>query len=250
MRALIHRLIGKGYPVFNPLWKSYYPLHRSKPIHHPLADDAGEDVFGEIYRNNLWDCSESRSGVGSTMWQTAPIRRALPKIVARFGLRTMLDAPCGDFNWMRHVDLDADYIGGELVPDIVSDLQARYSGPRRRFMVLDITKGPLPDADLWMCRDVLFHLTNRDAMAVLRQFAQSDIRYFLSTTYPYLPANMDLERSGGFRTINLRKAPFCLPAPIATYDDFVAPYTPRVLGLWTRDQVREALSAGEANAQA
>jgi hypothetical protein len=143
---------------------------------------------------------------------------------------------------MRRVRFgDVEYIGADVVPDLVANLQQEHSGPNRKFIVADITKDDLPDVDLWICRDVLFHLTNADATSALRQFASSQIPYLLTTTYPYLRQNVDLERSGGFRTINLRAAPFNLPPPVATYDDFVAPYTPRLLGLWSREQVRSAL---------
>jgi hypothetical protein len=240
---MISKVMGWGYPAFNPLWKAYYPLHRRNAIVHPPEEVEGdEDVFVQIYRNRSWFVTESVSGMGSTMQQTAPLRRALPRLVAKYGVKTFFDAPCGDFHWMQSVDLgDVDYIGADLVPELIAENSAKHSRPGRRFEVHDIVNTPPPAADLWMCRDVLFHLTNADAIAVLRQFATSQVRFLLSTTYPYLPANVDLERNGGFRTINLCKPPFNLPRPIEQIDDFVAPYTPRVLGLWSREQVARAL---------
>ena len=39
-------------------------------------------------------------------------------------VRRLLDAPCGDHNWMRHVDLDGiQYLGMDLVEDIVKHNQ-------------------------------------------------------------------------------------------------------------------------------
>ncbi len=43
-------------------------------------------------------------------------------------------------------------------------------------------EGPLPKADLWLCRDVLFHLPNKDVITVLANFANSEIPYLLTTT--------------------------------------------------------------------
>src|SRR4051812_27850000 len=62
-------------------------------------------VFSDIYRNNSWGDAESVSGRGSTLARTEVIRRSLPGLLESVGARSLLDAPCGDFNWMRHVEL-------------------------------------------------------------------------------------------------------------------------------------------------
>jgi hypothetical protein len=88
-------------------------------------------------------------------------------------------------------------------------------------------------ADLWLCRDVLAHLRNADAVAVLRNFIASDIPYLATKTYDLVTVNSDT-RPGEFRYINLvsrairaAKAPF--PAP------------PGYLRLWSRDDIKRAL---------
>src|SRR5579885_1138281 len=63
------------------------------------------EIFSEIYRSNQWGASESVSGLGSELSATERVREELPKIVREFGVRSMLDIPCGDFHWMRQVDL-------------------------------------------------------------------------------------------------------------------------------------------------
>ena len=62
-------------------------------------------VFDKIYEKNTWGSEESRSGPGSTEKQTRRIREALPTILNNFGIKSMLDLPCGDWNWMKDVDL-------------------------------------------------------------------------------------------------------------------------------------------------
>ena len=74
-------------------------------------------MFRDIYRRHHWAGSESASGAGAGVDQTAEIRRALPALLAELGVATLLDLPCGDYGWMRTVDPPvARYIGADLLP--------------------------------------------------------------------------------------------------------------------------------------
>ena len=199
-------------------------------------------VFSEIYADNLWNDAESRSGPGSTMAYTAGIRAALERIVVERRIGVFLDAPCGDFHWMRAVPLPAAtrYIGGDIVPDLVADLTRKYGDDRHAFQALDITRGPLPDADIWMCRDCFFHLSYADIARALQNFAAANIPLLLLTSHIPPPdgryENHDIV-TGDARPIDLRAEPFGFPEPVERFDDWVAPFSPREMGLWTREQV-------------
>lgn len=214
---------------------------RTGVVHQPLRASVSTDTFSDIYNTNYWGSQESVSGQGSTLNYTAPLRRALPQLLAQFGVKSILDAPCGDFNWMKHVELDGvHYTGGDVVPELVSKLQAEFGTNARSFIRCDIINGPIPKADLWICRDVLFHFRYREIIKVLKLAANSDIKYLLTTTYSYFDENVDLDRTGGFRVINLQRPPFCLPKPLIRIDDFVVPAIPRYLALWSREQIAKA----------
>jgi hypothetical protein len=43
------------------------------------------------------------SGPGSTVEETEGVRTALPVLINTFGIRSIIDVPCGDFNYMRAV---------------------------------------------------------------------------------------------------------------------------------------------------
>jgi hypothetical protein len=155
-----------------------------------------------------------------------------------------LDAPCGDFNWMSQVRMPpgTSYVGADIVPSLIDALNASHGNEEnRRFQVLDIVKGPIPPADVWLCRDVLFHLPTDDVLSVLHNFAKSEVSFLLTTTYDFEKVNRDT-RPGGFRYINLLEKPFCLQKPRMKIPDFVAPAPPRYLGLWSREEVSETLS--------
>jgi len=229
--------------VFNPPWSIIYPfLYREdKYVGSEYVDR--QEAFRTIFEENRWGSSESRSGCGSTVTYTKPLRKSLERLLKVSNVKIFLDAPCGDFNWMQYVSLPdgTRYIGGDIVDSLIHNLQQSHGGKKYSFQTIDIVEGPLPAADLWLCRDVLFHLSNQDIHKVLTNFSLSSIPHILNTTYNFVRRNEDV-RAGGFRFINLRQPPFMLPPPLSMTPDFIAPEPPRYLGLWSREQVRKALT--------
>jgi hypothetical protein len=210
-----------------------------------LDGRSAASAFTEIYRNNLWGNPESKSGSGSTLAYTANLRAHLPTIYARFGIKTVLDAPCGDFNWMQHVPLSPDmqYLGGDIVAPLIERLTRNYQNAQRRFMVLDITTDALPAADLWICRDCLFHLSNADVVRALENFVRSDVKYLLTSTHAHQgdAVNRDIP-TGSFRLIDLFAEPFAFPREVHDcVDDFLQPDPHRQMCLWDKAQVARAL---------
>lgn len=191
--------------------------------------DRSAEVFGRIWRVNLWGDAETRSGPGSTLVQTTRIRAALPDLLRRLGVEVLLDAPCGDFNWLRAVDLgDVEYVGVDVVPEIV-EANRRAFGDRARFVLADLTDAPpLPRADLVICRELLGHFPFADALAALRAFRASGSARILTTTFPGHPRNRE-GSLGGFRPLNLRLPPFSFPEPEETVAEN---YPGKALGLW------------------
>lgn len=218
----------------------------------PPAGGPAEELFTWIFRTNHWNSPESRSGPGAELGQTEAVRAGLFRIIAAYGVRTVVDAGCGDFNWMRHVvaasDLDS-YVGIELVPDLVRLNRARYGGPPVSFRQGDITRDALTGGDLVICRDCLVHLSNADCLAFLTNLAASGSEYLLSTTYPAELINRDT-RDGHWRPINLTRPPFLLPPPIEFIDtEFTAGgrYHPgNGLGLWKIASIVERLTSPSA----
>src|SRR5215208_724486 len=145
--------------MLHDLRKPVYPLINAAEI------DASSDqrrVFDSIYKAELWGCAESKSGYGSTLAFTEQLRKDLRDLVQSYGITSLLDAPCGDFNWMRHTELPGGlrYIGGDIVKELVHELSLKHENGRRTFLELDISRDELPEVDLWLCRDCLFHLSN------------------------------------------------------------------------------------------
>jgi hypothetical protein len=206
--------------------------NRIKPADYHKRNTSSEHArtFKQIYRNNLWQNSESRSGPGSTLERTEALRRELPATLTRLGVRTLVDAPCGDCNWRQHVEIDLDaYIGVDIVPALIEENRRRYSRPNWRFEVADLINDPLPPGDAVLCRDALIHLSLADIGRALSNIRRSGAKYLLATSHETISVNTDIT-TGGWRSVNLMLAPFNLPVPLTRIVENTQ--TGKILGVW------------------
>src|SRR3989440_2607574 len=132
---------------------------RFRSIGQALARrDAGE-IFTDIYRTREWADSESVSGRGSTLARTRVVRETLPPLLKGVGARSLFDAACGDFNWMRHVELGGvEYTGADIVPELVGRNRELYGGEGGALVHLHNTGDREPQAAADQARDGVHHL--------------------------------------------------------------------------------------------
>jgi hypothetical protein len=176
---------------------------------------------------------------------TANLRQRLPQLLKDFSIKSMYDAPCGDFSWMNLVIKQSDitYYGADVVPAMIDTIRRQYGTAKVNFRVADITSDQFPKVDLWFCRDCLFHFSNRDITLALRNFLSSGTPLVLTTTHLNTPMfeNVDI-RTGGNRNIDLFSAPYFFPQEVlARIPDWVEPWPAREMCLWTREQVARAV---------
>ena len=207
------------------------------------AISSAEAVFRDIYRRNHWAGTASPSGAGASPDQTAHLRRTLPEVLRHLAVGRLLDLPCGDYSWMRLVDLPvASYIGGDLLPELVRPLQSAHGNSQRRFVVLDLLADELPGADLLLCRDCLVHLSFGDIRRAMANVLRADIRYLLTTTFPTTERNEDIV-TGDWRPLNLERAPFEFPTPAAVLNEHCTEgggaFADKSLGRWRADELRD-----------
>jgi SAM-dependent methyltransferase len=202
----------------------------------PLMLKSNKKVFSEIYLNGAWNDSESRSGRGSRMDRTVVLRAQLPGLIEQLQVKSILDAPCGDFNWMRDVQLNVDkYIGADIVEELILKNQNIYAGRNREFIVMDILKDRIPRSDLILCRDCLVHFSFHAIERALQNFRESGSVFLLATTFPELRANRDI-CTGDWRPINLQLPPFNFPEPLKLITEnnreMKGTCSDKSLGLW------------------
>lgn len=203
-----------------------------------------KDIFNLIYENRYWKTDESVSGWGSSMEITKVLRPKLEKLLRDLAVKSFLDVPCGDFNWMKAVDFGATkYIGGDIVAPLVNDLTAKYGSSDRSFIVLDLISDRLPDVDMIFIRDCLIHLENDLVMKALTNIANSSIKYAVITHAPFISTNMNID-TGHFRNINLTKPPFSLPKPMQILDEGCKdPLSfDKSLGVWSVEDIKAVLT--------
>lgn len=180
------------------------------------------EVFHEIFRNNSWNIAEgftSKSGPGSEVEQTGVLLEKLPEIFRRLGIRSFLDVPCGDFNWLHRLDWSIiRYIGGDIVPELVTRNQRLYANRNVVFRTVDLVKDSLPDADMLFCRDCLVHFSFEDIKKTIHNIRKSRIKYFMVTTFPEETINQDII-TGGWRPLNMTLPPFTFPEPLVLVNE-------------------------------
>ena len=75
-----------------------------------------QERFEKIYNENYWESNESRSGLGSEIKNTKEVLRAINQIIKQYNIKSIIDIPCGDFNWMSSLDMkNINYKGFDIV---------------------------------------------------------------------------------------------------------------------------------------
>ena len=225
--------IKKNYPWLVPIYSRLYWNLILRPRWRRLGI-AG--VFAQHFHRNGWAGTESVSGRGSSLAATELLRAALPALLRQYGVRTLLDIPCGDGHWMHCLELDLDlYLGADIVPELVErNRRERGETACRKFFHLDLTRGPLPQVDLVFCRDCLPHLSFAHLRQALSAVKASGSHYLLTTTYCESGPNRDIV-SGEWRELNLQAPPFNFSPPMAVIaEGSVDPFgfRDKVMALW------------------
>lgn len=182
-----------------------------------------KDRFTYIYTSHYWPSKESVSGPGSEIENTKNIRKELIKLIHKYNIKSFLDIPCGDFNWIKNIiNKNIQYTGGDIVKELINQNNKKFSQPNVQFIEIDIIKDKLPSADILLCRDCLIHFSYENIKKFLNNFVNSEIDYILITSYESSKNNSEKNyeiNDGDFRPLFLMKHPFNLPAPLAKIID-------------------------------
>jgi hypothetical protein len=163
---------------------------------------------------------ETPCGQGSRLVNTADMRPALQALLIKYGIDSIDDCGCGDFNWVKQLNLGGiDYIGYDVVD------RRRYDLP---FEVKDIIRDELAECALIICKDVFIHWTNEMIQAALSNF-RDYTNYLFAETTPGIDNSLRDLSAGGFSRVNLEGLPFNLGTPMEIIQD---PTFRRVYGWW------------------
>lgn len=152
---------------------------------------------------------ETYSGNGSLLKNTENLIISLSRFIKEKNIKSIVDAPCGDFNYMKEVDLSGvEYTGYDVSPNAI-EMCRKYEKENIRFKVADITKDKLPKCDLVICKDLFIHLSYDDIKLILENIKDSGCKYFGTSRYEKGQyANTDKQTSESARTIEITTDPF------------------------------------------
>lgn len=220
--------------MFNKLKKIIRRLKYKKA----LASDSIENRFSNIYKYKLWFSNkESESGAGSTLKATENVREILPRLLSEINAKNLVDIGCGDFYWMKEVQLPCDYMGIDIVRSIIDKNTKLYSNANIKFVQGNMVDGSLPEeADVVLCREVIFHLSYSDSTKLIDNVVKSNARYLIVTSDTAVKENKDI-RTGDYRGLNLNLPPYKFPEAKAIIEDSGVSST-RYLGLWEIKSLR------------
>jgi hypothetical protein len=211
-----------------------------------------KNIFSTIYDTYGFGGEESRSGPGSTLDETEKIREKIKNLIKYKDIKSVVDIPCGDFNWMKEiVDSFELYHGGDIVPKCIEENTKKYGSDKISFSVIDLMGSQIPQCDLLIVRDVIGHYPIEDGKKIVENILNSNCKYLLSTSWYNVIDNQYHKKHinkgadyGRFYPVNLMSSPFNFPEPeiIIEEDVQVEDFNKgnrKVLGFWNLEDLRK-----------
>lgn len=174
-------------------------------------------AFSRIYQTREWGTDENgfgSSGEGSNPWNARYYIDFLQQFIAEQKIKTVVDLGCGDWQIGSSIDWSGvQYMGFDVVGRVLKNNQKKFAAPNIQFFKADGTKISLPKADLFLCKEVLQHLSLEDAQKILAQCSRFKYCILVNDVDPrtLTAENVDIP-NGSFHFLDLTKPPFNLPA--------------------------------------
>ena len=193
------------------------PSPKSRPSVPDYVAHNQKSLFTYIYEKNIWaGGEETYSGSGSTLSRTKNIRKELPKLFKKLNIKSLIDAPCGDLNWIKELlPLLDHYIGIDIVEPLIA--ANRKTVPYHNFVCADLRFVTMPKVDAILCKDLFLHIPYEDIFSVIRRCKESASTYLITNSYEDIDRNQDVDmyqKPFPFRFLNLELPPFSFPKPL------------------------------------
>ncbi|MDW5298899.1 MAG: class I SAM-dependent methyltransferase [Sedimentibacter sp.] len=180
-----------------------------------------EEIFTNIYERQLWGKNiygdKYCSGPGTMDNKVENYITVLKEFIEENQIKDIFEIGCGDFTIMSKVlkNFKGNYIGSDIVNNVVEYLSSKYSSKHLNFIHLDaISCKELPKADLCIIRQVLQHLSNAQILKIISKL--KNFKYVIITEHiPLYPEckNGDKEPNGFIRLQNLLSSGVFLEEP-------------------------------------
>ena len=191
----------------------------------------------DMYKRGM----ESIAGFGSTLWNTRKLIEHLPIIFKKYSIKSILDIPCGDFFWMKEVDLNGvGYIGADFIDEQIVFNKEKY--PNMDFRLLNMVEDALPTSDLVFTRDCLVHLNYENTWIFINECIKNGSKYLMATHCPEVEENLELGGIIGWRPLNLEKAPFNFPKAIEIISEETDYNPEKCMGIWSLEEIKKSIN--------
>uniref|UniRef100_A0A7S2UBF9 Methyltransferase domain-containing protein n=1 Tax=Attheya septentrionalis TaxID=420275 RepID=A0A7S2UBF9_9STRA len=181
----------------------------------------------DFYGDAKWPPKEARqksaSGTGSNLgYNTETSLKIIKDTIAKFNVKSMIDIPCGDVNWILD-SLETDtlplYVGLDITSAVIDINKQRFAHhTNKHFRFWDATSCVLPrfqngtselqSFDLVHIRDVIQHMHLDQGVKFFCNAFKSGVKVLIATTYN--SRNHDI-KEGDFYHNNLAEEPFSFP---------------------------------------
>lgn len=209
-------------------------------------------LFTHIYEHYGFGSEESRSGPGSTLEETLPIREKLVELIKEKNIKSIVDIPCGDWHWMKEISwIFESYVGGDIVEECIKSNNEKYGNDKIKFVNFDLLLDEIPKCDLLIVRDVIGHYPMSQGRVILNNILKSECKYLLTTTAYNINEDVFSKHKnmmidvGRHYMVNLMDYPFNLPKPLSYIEELprIDGYDNgerKVMALWDLDEVKKS----------
>jgi SAM-dependent methyltransferase len=200
------------------LWFRYWVLPRDRRKYKAMSV---AETFSTVYRTKGWgsDGGPFCSGPGSWGPIADQYCAFVIDFIAKHQIGSIVDLGCGDFAIGKRI-VDGSgvrYTGIDVVPELIEHHQKNSADPRVTFRCANIVSDPLPQADLYLIRQVLQHLSNEEVGQVLGNLGNCSMA-LISEHVPVHPKSVNLDkphgpdiRRFGGSGLYIDKPPFSIP---------------------------------------
>ena len=161
--------------------------------------------FNTIYKYNLWIFG---SGSGSIAINNKKYIEFLKTFLKNNKINNICDIGCGDWQLAKNIDWTGmNYLGIDCVDTIIKN-NLKHSKTNIKFICKDILNYKIPNAELYIIKDVLQHLSNSDITTLINKLTKNNYRFIIIVN-DVSTINLNLNiKNGMYRPLDLNKSPF------------------------------------------
>jgi hypothetical protein len=177
------------------------------------------NIFTKIYENKVWGDNKEEnykgsSGSGSDLEYNNEYIKFLKQFISIKKIKSVVDLGSGDWRFSQHIYTDSSitYKGFDIYEDLIKFNSEKYSDRKHcSFTHLNFfnEKDQLPEADLYIIKDVLQHWKTSDIHIFLDYLTtKQPYKYFLIINCGWQHEdNTDIMNTGDFRPLSCNKYP-------------------------------------------